>query len=292
MDYAACAGASLAFIASFYAWPRERRFVCSGARSLRTTTADPHLYVDRDADATIRRRSLSFFLNCVVSGGYLYCATPAIVVSGGDGRRWLRLTGRAVASTFVLFSGPLVDKIAVRDFVVEESWLRCWRSYLLCPLGEEQFFRGVLFSLMRRRSSWTQINVAAVLFAVSHSHHIVAWACDEYIERSEGGAHGDGDGDGEAADAHLQGVCWRAAMGKLGFVYAFTGVFGVLSGYYYLHVCEGSIGAIAAVHALCNFLGPPEFVVLRSRAASPLAKLVSAAAYVGGVAGWAWILLH
>jgi prenyl protein peptidase len=294
MDYVLCAGASVAFIASFYVWPRERRFLCAGVRSLHTATQDRTLYVDRDSDSTIRRRSLSFLQNCVVSGAFLAVQSAASSSCGGSGflhRRRLFPIGRAAACTLLLFAGPVGDRLILRDFSVEASWLRRWRSYVLCPIGEELFFRGVLLSLLHRRSSGTQIAVAALLFALSHSHHIVSWACDEYIDRACGTAQCDAD-HVDAADAELQRTCWRAALRKLLFVYSYTGVFGALSGYYYLNVCEGCIGATAAVHAVCNFIGPPEFAVLRSPYTTPAARVVSAIAYVGGVVGWAWMLLH
>ncbi|KPI82992.1 CAAX prenyl protease 2 putative peptidase with unknown catalytic mechanism (family U48) [Leptomonas seymouri] len=285
MDYLICTGASFAFIASFYMWPQERRFMYWGIRSLRIATEDSTIYIDRDSDDTIRRRTISFLQICALSSAFLASRSVFSAKTPPSSVRGLLLsTGRAATSALVLFTGPLVDKVALREFVVEESWLRRWRTYFLCPIGEELFFRGTLFALLSRRSHAAQIGVAALLFALSHSHHVVSWACEEYIDRSA-----------EATvinDADLQRTCWRAAARKLAFVYVFTGAFGALSGYYYLHICEGSISAIAVVHAICNVIGPPTFAVLRSPSFSPLMKLVSATAYVSGVAGWMLALLH
>lgn len=290
MDYVCCAGASVAFVASFYVWPRERRFVFCGVRSLRRATQDSSIYIDRDSAATIRRRSFSLLLNCVLSCAFLAFRTtssPAISVVRQHQR--LLCTARAATSTIVLFTGPIVDKLLLRSFTVEESWLQCWRSYFLCPIGEELFFRGVLFSILRYHSSWAQISVAALLFALSHTHHVVSWACDEYLDRVAEAPQDDGEA---GVDIDAQRACWRAAMRKLGFVYGYTGAFGGLSGYYYLRICNGSISAVAVVHSICNFLGPPDFALLRSSFSSPLAKTVGATAYVIGIVGWAWLLLH
>lgn len=289
MDCLFCTGASVAFVASFYTWKRERRFLYWAVRSLRTATADPTIYVDRDSDETIRRRTLSFLLNCALSGSYL------AVQSSLDTRpqhtvEQLRIVGRVAVSTLVLFTGPIFDKIVVADFAIEASWLRCWRTYVLCPIGEELFYRGVLFTLLRRRCSSVQIAVAALLFAVSHTHHVVSWACDEYIERTSEASRSEADGD--RTDAGVQSACWRAAARRVAFVYVFTGVFGALSGYYYLHICEGSISAIALAHAICNFIAAPELIILRSRVSRPLMKVASAVAYLSGIAGWMWMLLH
>ncbi|KPA74041.1 CAAX prenyl protease 2 putativepeptidase with unknown catalytic mechanism (family U48) [Leptomonas pyrrhocoris] len=285
MDCLRCAGASVTFIASFYLWPSERRFVYWGVRSLRRATEDNTIYIDRDSDDTIRRRTLFFLQNCVLSAGFLaFQSHSSLEVPAYSGGVWLLPLSRATVSTLVLFAGPVGDKIILRKFPIEENWLRRWRSYVLCPIGEELFFRGVLFTLLSKRSQWMQIGVATLLFSLSHSHHIVSWACDEYIDRCADAT--------ESSDADLQCICWRAAARKLVSVYLFTGAFGALSGYYYLCVCEGSIGAIAAVHAICNFIGPPDFAVLRSPSVTRRIKVVSAVMHVGGIVGWLWALLH
>ncbi|KAG5476571.1 hypothetical protein LSCM1_04286 [Leishmania martiniquensis] len=283
MDLLFCAGASLAFIGAFYVWPSERRFLYSGLKSLHAASRDLTVYVDRDSDEAIRRRTISFAMCTVASAVYL-ALNPVPPVATKQHGTWLRPVLRASLSTLLLFAGPLSESYWLGTFEAPESALLVWRNYVLCPIGEEMFYRGVLFSLMRCRSSVARIGVSALLFALSHTHHLVSMATDAYRAR---------DGvDVENKDNSMkERACWRLARRAMCGTIVFTTLFGLMSGYYYEHVCEGSIAAIAAAHALCNVIGPPNFTVLRGGRFSASQKAASAATYIAGVAAWAWTLV-
>ncbi|TPP41295.1 putative integral membrane protein [Leishmania donovani] len=241
MDLLLCAGASAAFIAAFYVWPCERRFVLSGMASLCAAARDPTVYVDRDSDEAIRRRTISFGMCCLVSGTYLAFGTaPPRTVQRQS--TLLRPVIRSSVSTLLLFAGPIAEACHLGTFDTPESTFLLWRNYVICPIGEE-------------------LN------------------CED-----KGVAGNDRD--------EKERACWRSAGHAMCGIFVFTALFGLLSGYYYEHVCERSIIAIAAAHALCNAIGPPEFTVLRSRHFTAREKVASAAIYVAGIVGWAWTLLR
>lgn len=284
MDLLFCAGASAAFIAAFYVWPRERRFLLAGLESLCAASRDPSVYVDRNSDDAIRRRTISFGMCCVASGAYLsFIAAPLRAAQRQS--TLLRPIIRSCVSTLLLFAGPIADVCHLGTFDMHESPLLLWRNYVICPIGEELFYRGVLFSLLDRRSSPGRIFVSAFLFSLSHMHHLVSMACDAYRNCEDKDVNGSDRDEKEHA-------CWRSAGQTMCGIFVFTALFGLLSGYYYEHVCEGSIIAIAAAHALCNAIGPPEFTILRSRHCTAREKVSSAAVYVAGIVGWAWTLLR
>ncbi|KAK7199127.1 CAAX prenyl protease 2 [Novymonas esmeraldas] len=285
MDLLCSAAASVAFVGTFYIWPRERRFIHSATQSLRTAALDASVYVDRGSDETIRRRTISLGLCCAASAAYLArgaasSSATALQVRG------VHPVLRSTASTLLLFAGPIADACGAGGLDLPESVLLCWRNYVICPIGEELFYRGVLLSLLRRRSPAVRIGVSAVLFALSHTHHLVSLASDAYREDC------DVDGDGERCEGRER-ECWRAGARALCGVYVCTTLFGLMSGYYFEYACEGSLAAITAAHAVCNIIGPPQFAALRSRRSTCGAKVASAAVYVAGIAGWAWTLsLH
>ncbi|KAG5499722.1 hypothetical protein JIQ42_05204 [Leishmania sp. Namibia] len=283
MDLLFCAGASAAFVGAFYVWPCERRFFSSGVKSLWVASRDPTVYVDRNSDEAIRRRTISFGVCTFFSTAYLaFGSAPSLPLERQS--TWWRPVIRSSVSTLLLFAGPLSESCCLGTFEAPGSALLVWRNYVICPIGEEIFYRGVLFSLLRRRSPVARISVSAFLFALSHTHHLVSMATDAY--RTGGGA------DFERNDVDKsERESWRSAGRSMCGMLAFTTIFGLMSGYYYEHVCEGSIVAIAAAHALCNVIGPPDFTVLRSGRFSAREKVASAAAYVAGVAGWTWTLL-
>lgn len=284
MDLLGAAGASVAFIGAFYVWSRERRFLCRAIRSLRAAANDPGVYIDRSSDSTIRRRTVSLVSCCLASGAYLaFAASSAPAKVAASPREKLRPVLRAAASTLLLFTGPLVERWQTGGLDVPDSALQCWRNFIICPIGEEIFYRGVLFSLLRQRTSAVRIGVSAALFSLSHTHHIASMACDAYKE--ECGSDGDGAGPDERA-------CWLAAARLMGGVCVYTTLFGLLSGYYYERACEGNIVAITVSHAMCNLIGPPEFATLRSQHSSLAAKSLSTCLHVAGVVGWAWMLLR
>ncbi|CAM39524.1 putative CAAX prenyl protease 2 [Leishmania braziliensis MHOM/BR/75/M2904] len=283
MDLLLCAGASAAFISTFYVWPRERRFISSSINSLGGASLDPTVYVDRNSDEAIRRRTISLGFSCVVSGVYLAFGTASSFTLERQST-WLRPVIRSLLSTLLLFAGPIAEMCYLRTFEAPDRALQLWRNYVICPMGEELFYRGVLFSLLHRRSSAVRIGVSAILFALSHIHHLVSLASDAY-RRCE-----DNETDRKDLDGRER-ACWRSAGRTICGVFVFTTLFGLLGGYYYEHVCEGSIIAIAAAHALCNIIGPPELTVLRGSQFTAFEKAASATLYVAGVVGWAWTLL-
>ncbi|AYU79877.1 CAAX prenyl protease 2, putative [Leishmania donovani] len=221
---------------------------------------------------------------CLVSGTYLAFGTaPPRTVQRQS--TLLRPVIRSSVSTLLLFAGPIAEACHLGTFDTPESTFLLWRNYVICPIGEELFYRGVLFSLLHRRSSAARIFVSAFLFSLSHIHHLVSMACDAYRNCEDKGVAGNDRDEKERA-------CWRSAGHAMCGIFVFTALFGLLSGYYYEHVCERSIIAIAAAHALCNAIGPPEFTVLRSRHFTAREKVASAAIYVAGIVGWAWTLLR
>ncbi|GET89640.1 caax prenyl protease 2, putative [Leishmania tarentolae] len=284
MDLLQCAGASTAFIASFYVWPRERRFIFSALKSLEVASRDPTIYVDRDSDDAIRRRTLSFGICCIISGAYI--AFGAAGLYAAPRRRTLaQLVSRSCFSTLLLFAGPLTEALYLRNFDTSESALMLCRNYVICPIGEELFYRGVLFSLLYRRPARARILVSAFFFSLSHMHLVASMACEAY-RNSE---HNIVDG---RSPAKKERACWLSAGRTMCDLAVVTALFGLLSGYYYEHVCEGSIIAIAAAHALCNLIGPPQFTVLRSRRSTACEKAASAVVYAAGILAWACTLFH
>ncbi|KAG5502050.1 hypothetical protein JKF63_04327 [Porcisia hertigi] len=283
MDFLVSAGVSVAFIGSFYVWPRERCFFRSAVKSLSIASSDPTIYVDRSSYETIRRRTISFGMCCVLSSAYLASDKASPLVLESRSTFWWPVI-RSFVSTLLLFTGPLTDAWYLGTLVQAECALMYWRNYVICPLGEELFYRGVLFSLLHRRSSATRIGVSSLLFALSHTHHLVSLASVAYRDS------GDLDLD-ERGRLAKERACWLSASCTMCGILVFTSLFGLLSGYYYEHVCEGSIVAIAAAHALCNVIGPPEFVILRSSQLSVRKRVASAAVYIAGVVGWALMLV-
>lgn len=287
MDLLTACGLCAGFVGSFYVWPRERAFVKCALQDLPGASLDPKVYVDRNDPAVIHRRALSFVVVSCCSVAYLFFAAandrpPSSMAPQVTAGEWTMEVYRVVATgvtTLCLFLGSIIDGDVLSRARVRHGrpFMLQFRDLVLCPLGEEVFFRGVLFDVFRHRSPTSQVVLSASLFAITHSHHIFAWAAGEYREEVECGA---------APGKGLERACWRSAFRTLRTMYAITFAFGVVSGVYYVRVCRRSILAVTLAHGMCNALGAPAFSTLRSTEVSRAQRVRSGAAYLLGIGLW------
>lgn len=304
-----CAG----FVSSFYVWPRDFAFVSTAIVDLRKASVDDSLYVDRNSDATILRRTVSLAVVVGASGCFLWSehqgrtagdSVNLSVSSAPVGNSCQRI--KAVLSVVALFAGHIAEEGCDVLYGLpndRSSAVRFFRDTVLCPFGEEVFFRGVLFVVLRSRSETACVLLSALLFSLSHAHHVVSWAAEE-CRRRVGVGKVPADSSGEAEDSwefvedteagDVVAASWRAAAVRASRTMIITGVFGLLSGYYYCRGCRRSIVTVGVVHSLCNFLGPPTFQCFRRNGHSNLSgirRCVSLVTYVVGIAVWMWATL-
>lgn len=296
MDFLRASSLCCGFVGSLYVWPKERKFFTTALTDLPNAALTGTIYVDRDSDVAIFRRGLSFSTVSLASAVYLLRSQSDSLGPSTDDAR---LVGGSILSILVLFSGHILEEGTdiVRQVPTSRgALLRFLRDVVVAPVGEEMFFRGVMFAVLNGRSTGTKIGLSALLFSLSHAHHIVGLAAEEYhasAMESDSSCDDGGPGDAPVGTRTTRRVrgSWVAAAKTTGTILAITGVFGVLSGAYYARVCKGSILSIAAAHSLCNFLGAPQFHCLqREEEITPAWRVACGVTYVAGIVGWVWCI--
>lgn len=288
MDVLLASVATVGVVGSFYLWANERNFARCALQSLSKASMDQSIYVDRDSTDTIRRRVVSFLGFSSISAAYLIHRNAALTHNHSVPAT-LPNAAAALLSSVLLFAGPLFETSIAERCSLLPSWLLRFRNLLLCPIGEELFFRGVLYDFLQMRSPFTQVIVSTLLFAMSHTHLVLGFACEEYQAVMETQNSSD-TSDTVAEEPLLSRHCWQAAWRKMGILYFLTTLLGLVSGIYFTFACQRNLVAVSALHVLCNAVGPPKFTVLRSPHSSTANKLASAAIYTGGIAGWLYYL--
>ncbi|KEG10425.1 CAAX prenyl protease 2 [Trypanosoma grayi] len=279
------------FIGSFYAWPKERRFAWLCLKDLKKASEDGPHRVNRNDHATIRRRLVSFVGNIAVSLlflEYLLRLEPEnenlawgsavvhrLIFSEDTFAQSAATVLAAGVATLVLFSGPLMEE-GLSCFRFDDPVLEL-RDIVVCPLGEEVFFRALLLQILKEHSTTSSIIISSVLFSLSHTHHIFSFAVGERLEAVECGE--------PDADAIIY---WKRAAGKLAGVCACSLAYGLLGGYFYTTVCRRNLLAVVLSHSICNIMGAPPFGFVRE--GQGRTRLAYAAVYVAGVVGWALIV--
>ncbi|EPY24470.1 prenyl protein peptidase [Strigomonas culicis] len=200
----------------------------------------------------------------------------------------VKYTTLCMGSTVALFTGPLyeIGVGAVGGVWSDLNSLTFFRDVLLCPFGEELFFRGVLLDVLRHRSATEQILISSALFALSHSHHYFYYAATCFREQAEESVVQ------RENDKDTVRACYRGAALRLICVHGITFTFGLLSSTYYLHVCKHSVPAISAMHMVCNAVGPPTFEFLQNEYMPKKRRIVAAVLYATGVVLWGYSLKY
>ena len=178
----------------------------------------------------------------------------------------------------------------------EEQRLDMCRVLIVAPIGEELFFRAVMFDLLRRaptiRNSTSRLLIAsATFFALSHAHHISMYAIEAYRRNMFSGCRASSSA---VRDAWRAGV--KACIMHCGVVF----VFGVLSGGYFMSpICGGNVAATGVAHVICNLVGEPRFSFLSRQASravdddclveSSARSVVVGSSYVAGLASFVWL---
>nr|ABG89278.1 type II CAAX prenyl protease [Trypanosoma brucei] len=288
-DVGICALLCGGFVGTIFLWRKERTFALLCMKDIEKAWECGPEHLDRNDPSTFRRRLISFVGSTAVSWlvlEYLLfkeardktSVGPSAVIhflfcQEGNVLRALHVTVSTALATLALFSGTLLEKgIALFQQDANEIFLR---DNVICPTGEEIFFRALLLQiLLQRRSVTSSIVISSALFAVSHTHHIfpsVAWEYRYIMGNNE-------------PQPRKKLVCWRRAAKKLPGLYLCTFACGLLTGYCYVVVGKRNLPSTIVTHALCNFIGPPTFDFLQEK--TWLKRLVYGGAYCGGIAGW------
>nr|CCD12231.1 unnamed protein product [Trypanosoma congolense IL3000] len=277
------------FIGSFYVWRRERTFALSCLKDLQVASTFEPCCFESNNHTTFRNRLISFTGYTGVSLLLLEYLlrkegtdnTPRgssavvhqLLCPGGDVKRCLSVTAKSALATLFLFAGPLLENGAY--VFHEDEGIFVLRNLVVCPIGEEVFFRALLLHiLLKRRSVMFSVFTSSVLFALSHSHHIFPIVVDEYQNGKQE--------EKERNDA--QPMYWVRALKKLTPMYMCTFACGLLTGYYYSVCTNKNLLATIITHMLCNFIGPPTFRFITSNSCSH--RLCYGGIYSSGVVGW------
>ncbi|EPY32267.1 prenyl protein peptidase [Angomonas deanei] len=266
------------FVLSFYMWPSQRRFV----RQLLFHPKGNVPSIDRDDPTIVKQRMISFTVACALGELWKRCVLPP-VSAAPSGTTVVQHLCVCFFSTVALFAGPLYEflsgKAPTPTCTVDVYFVR---DVVLAPLGEELFFRGVILQQFQGRSERVAIALSAILFALSHSHHLFTTV----------GAALDDEKAGETSDITDDAVrrCWMEGLHDLTRVYAITFVFGLVSGLYYTRLCGGSVLPIAATHSLCNVLGPPPLTFL-GKSEKSSGRCVTVLVYAVGIATWCGLMV-
>lgn len=210
-------------------------------------------------------------------------------------------TCSALATTGALFLGVVVDQLldgvesiehpggvapAVQRCIAsipkllpanDTEFMVMLRNYVACPLGEELFFRSLMFHLLLdgsgsdgRRSALSATLWSAVIFSAAHFHHFVRYFELELSYEAKPGVS-KWEALSNAFRCSIPVSCGDALV---------TAAFGLLSGLLFVKAERGAL-ATAAAHAFCNYVGPPSPRFLRRRAVWK--RIVVGTAYAAGI---------
>ncbi|KIW68141.1 hypothetical protein PV04_04108 [Phialophora macrospora] len=215
----------------------------------------PSPTLNRDAPSVIRARIRTVTLACITaSAATLYVLTRTAKLTPADA---LHLLGwwpilpfdllRSVALTFLLYIGPLFEKVFVERNLDElrrrglgalmeslSSW-QGYRNYVAGPITEEIIFRSVLIPLhlVAKISPSKVLFLTPLYFGIAHVHH-----CYEFIL------------------THPHAPILHAVVRTL-FQLTYTTLFGWFAAWIYIRT--GSLYACIIIHAFCNWVGLPRF---------------------------------
>ena len=217
----------------------------------KSTRPSPSL--NRDAPSVIRARIQAVTLACIVaSSASLYLLVVTAKLTPVDALHllgWWPLglvdTVKACALTFLLYTGPLFEKIFIEgdvdDFrrgrkVVESlsSW-QGYRNYVAGPITEEVIFRSVLvpLHLLAKISPTKIVFLTPLYFGIAHVHHFYEFKLTHPHT--------------PLAPALLRSI----------FQFGYTTLFGWFAGFVYLRT--SSIYACIIIHTFANWVGLPRF---------------------------------
>jgi prenyl protein peptidase len=170
-------------------------------------------------------------------------------------------------NAWLVYFSALVSDVAAS---LRAAWLadtgealRNARNLIAGPVCEEVVFRACVLPALLA-GGWSPaaaIVVSPVIFGAAHVHHVVGLV-------------------------RARGATWTQAAATAAFQFTFTTVFGVYVAH--LFVRTGHLAAVIVVHTFCNAMGVPSFAFMRPYArAYPYRHLVIAA-YVCGIAAFAF----
>lgn len=290
MDIVLACVTSAGFIGLVYAWPVEFNFIRRVIFDLKSAALDDAIFVERNSIGTIYRRIISFSIAVFFSAVYLLflpdkcdTALPSLctmcsstLVTAFTPFSSASTVLRCLSSTCLLFIGPLIERYFDCRPLLQtgNSLIIDLRSYIISPLVEELFFRGVLFRILHKRSALTQIIISAAIFSLAHGHHVFYSTASAYREITRrSAAHG----------KMLRNRCWLIGLQETAMVCAFSFLFGIVGGYYFQFVAKRSILCTTISHGLCNLFGPPDFTFLQKNNRGMAYHITFAVIYLLGV---------
>jgi membrane protease YdiL (CAAX protease family) len=149
------------------------------------------------------------------------------------------------------------------------------RTFVVAPLAEEFYFRGLLFRLLHNpaaASPRSAVLTSAAAFAVAHLHHFRRY----YYELRDRTTRG---------FTHRQ--AFVAAARRSAFDLVITTAFGLFSGLQFVLFGQ-SVLATFVSHAMCNWMGAPSLDYLRDRSVSEAQRKAITASYIAGIVGFGW----
>jgi prenyl protein peptidase len=135
------------------------------------------------------------------------------------------------------------------------------RTLVVAPLTEEWVFRCCVVAVLAQAGFTARgmMAVTALVFGVAHLHHFI--------------------------ELRRRGATRAQAALSLAFQLSFTSLFGGLGAYVFIRT--GSLGSVVLAHAFCNWMGAPHLGWAVDPRLALGSRVLLAAAFVGGVAGFA-----
>lgn len=211
---------------------------------------DSRNFARRDEPVVIKKRLASVALVCAAGAAI----TPlSFWEQGVYVSPWNAVSGvsRSLFLVGLLFLGPIVQRVLDwHDTEDEIRWsdISTWRNLVAAPVAEEYIFRSCTVPLFIGSgwSLWATVFLAPWTFSVAHLHH------------------------------YFRTQRWLPTV----FQMAYTALFGAMSTYLFLRT--GNVYGPIAAHALCNYMGFPDFpAALRHRL-----KAFILPAYLFGLVGF------
>jgi hypothetical protein len=156
--------------------------------------------------------------------------------------------------SIVSFLNPLTE---------EERWKNI-RNFIVAPITEEIVFRGCMVPalLAAGMSPLKASLVAPLFFGIAHAHHAV-------LRFRQGEAFS------------------RIIFGTI-FQFAYTTLFGSYAAYAFIRT--GSVGAVVASHAYCNWMGLPDLSFVNARSPLYRYRTFLVVMYIAGALAFKWFL--
>ncbi|KAK2764868.1 hypothetical protein FQN54_008565 [Arachnomyces sp. PD_36] len=212
----------------------------------------PSPTLSRDAPSVIRARIRAVTISCTFGSVAVLLLimhekrsiTEALALLGWWPVGFVEIF-KSLLLTALLFIGPLFERgIAMgdwRDWVKGQSmketlsgWIG-WRNFVAGPITEEVTFRSIIISLhlLSPASPTRIIFITPLYFGIAHVHHYYEFRL-----------------------THPDTPMTPAILRSL-FQFTYTTIFGWFAAFVYLRT--GSLLAVIAIHAFCNWMGLPRF---------------------------------